>query len=999
MTYSHPAVPWCVLGVIIVLPHVHADLAGELDSALFYNADTVRASDVFEDVGMAVSYNEPDNVTCSNCQWSVRSPWTYPWQRVSPAPPSPPSKCAAVNVTADTDLPGCDIESHALASFEDCVAACCASGPCQSMLFEERSDVGGSGCTIGQPCCWLKSCAPCPQPKPGTGARSAHMSGKPSSQPSVDEVKVPPLGYRSSPALGGVSAGSVELRSDGSFRDWTIFNQGPAGSGKYGLVDDAYLGLKIGDQARILRTQPPRSTGGQGVEALEFSGSYPVTRLQVQDSAIDAYNSTVFAYSTLKPTSLKESAYPAIAFTLSVHNPTATAVNASLMLALPLGAWTDCARPGGVAQPGIDSYAACMHSCNAGANCSAWEFSGGACSHSTDVPLTAHKAGSYCGVASESGWEQANGQLFRSQRPEAQGPSMGDMTLQPVLSQGAQASYFAADDPSALWGNFSNGFPQWQATLAQSGHGAVAVTVAVPAGGRAELSIVFAWHFPDRDFSGETIGNMYTELWPNSSAVARELGSPERLASVLSDINTHHSIVAHRSNPAEVWLKDMLLNQWSHLHMLMWYKDGRLREYEAWSCDDVDSVHNDYQRHLMYLWAFPEFELNKLEAWSSFAQASDGHVYESLGYTGKHLDSPGGRVMGDTTSLFVLEMYEIVMHSGNTSYLQARWGSVKRAAAWMVQNAATLGLPRLVETTYDHFGFGKRQAVAYNAHVYLTAMSAFQRMSVMMKDSNSTQMAESALTIARAALVKPKESGGLLWNQTSKFFTAHSETSTQIFTDTLYGQMLSHSVLGEYTLPTSFLEAHLEYEWTNNQDLYGMRVLNHPVQEDSIWMNGPPTWAYLQLALGNLSDQAAFEPFKRMSENFRTRLKDMWNLRALTHTQTEGTELEHGQPREQGHYGFMLTDLFLIPLLSGQSVDMTQGKLQLDPRWKATPYVVPVMIMGCHAALTSQSQNHFELKVGFGSLKLPAGGLSVGACVYSGAVALDAGQSVQWNCS
>ena len=29
------------------------------------------------------------------------------------------------------------------------------------------------------------------------------------------------------------------------------------------------------------------------------------------------------------------------------------------------------------------------------------------------------------------------------------------------------------------------------------------------------------------------------------------------------------------------------------------YKDGRLREYEAWSCDDVDSVHNDYQRHLL----------------------------------------------------------------------------------------------------------------------------------------------------------------------------------------------------------------------------------------------------------------------------------------------------------------------------------------------------------------------------------------------------------------
>ena len=46
--------------------------------------------------------------------------------------------------------------------------------------------------------------------------------------------------------------------------------------------------------------------------------------------------------------------------------------------------------------------------------------------------------------------------------------------------------------------------------------------------------------------------------------------------------------MASPDNPTPVWLKDQLLNQWSHFHMLMWYKDGRLREYEAWSCDDVD---------------------------------------------------------------------------------------------------------------------------------------------------------------------------------------------------------------------------------------------------------------------------------------------------------------------------------------------------------------------------------------------------------------------------
>ena len=157
------------------------------------------------------------------------------------------------------------------------------------------------------------------------------------------------------------------------------------------------------------------------------------------------------------------------------------------------------------------------------------------------------------------------------------------------------------------------------------------------------LTLVFAWHFPDRDFSHEILGNMYATLWPDSAAVAAELATEAKLASVVADINAHHYAVASPDNPTPVWLKDQLLNQWSHFHMLMWYKDGRLREYEAWSCDDVDSVHNDYQRHLLYLWAYPEFELNKMEAWSTFAQDADGHVWESLGYTGRPMDAGGGR--------------------------------------------------------------------------------------------------------------------------------------------------------------------------------------------------------------------------------------------------------------------------------------------------------------------------------------------------------------------
>eukprot|EP01050_Picozoa_sp_SAG11_P024206 SAG11_NODE_5087_length_1668_cov_1.455704_2_plen_99_part_00 len=61
------------------------------------------------------------------------------------------------------------------------------------------------------------------------------------------------------------------------------------------------------------------------------------------------------------------------------------------------------------------------------------------------------------------------------------------------------------------------------------------------------------------------------------------------------------------------------------------------------------------------------------KAWSTFAQdAHDGHIWESLGYTGKPMDSGGGRYMGDTTSLYLLEMYEIYRHNGNKSFIEVR---------------------------------------------------------------------------------------------------------------------------------------------------------------------------------------------------------------------------------------------------------------------------------------------------------------------------------------
>jgi uncharacterized protein (DUF608 family) len=220
------------------------------------------------------------------------------------------------------------------------------------------------------------------------------------------------------------------------------------------------------------------------------------------------------------------------------------------------------------------------------------------------------------------------------------------------------------------------------------------------------------------------------------------------------------------------------------------------------------SVHNDYQRHLLYLWAYPEFELNKMDAWSTFAQdPKDGHIWESLGYTGRPMDQGGGRLMGDTTSLYLLEMYEIYRHNGNKTFIEHQWDSAKRAVSWMIGNAQSIksnessfGLPQKLATTYDHFGFHTHNTVAYNGHIYLTALKAVEEMAKTVDDTTTAAAASKAFALGKSKLMQPTSSGGPLWDGDKKFWRCHSDTETQIFTDTLYGQMLAHHHLQNYTV-------------------------------------------------------------------------------------------------------------------------------------------------------------------------------------------------------
>lgn len=147
----------------------------------------------------------------------------------------------------------------------------------------------------------------------------------------------PPSGMRSAVPLGGLGAGSVELRADGRFVDWNIFNNSPAITNEKVQLNDALMGLWVGGGTQettstTLRTHPP--SGLPAVKQIEYSGAFPVSRLKFTDPKIKI-QSTLYAYSEFQIRQPDRSGAPCILMSIELHNPTDQPVNAAFLFNLP----------------------------------------------------------------------------------------------------------------------------------------------------------------------------------------------------------------------------------------------------------------------------------------------------------------------------------------------------------------------------------------------------------------------------------------------------------------------------------------------------------------------------------------------------------------------------------------------------------------------------------------------------------------------------------------
>ena len=436
----------------------------------------------------------------------------------------------------------------------------------------------------------------------------------------------------------------------------------------------------------------------------------------------------------------------------------------------------------------------------------------------------------------------------------------------------------------------------------------------------------------------------------------------------------------------------------------------------------MDSIHNDYQRHLPYFWVVPEFDVSKLRQWATGQAACGGCIYEYLGSFGLGpLDVPGGRIMGDTTTLFVVEILEYWIGTGDEAMLQEFWPVVRTASDWLVKQAGPDGLPTHLVCTYDILDLDQYNHTTYNSFLYLAAMEAVVAMGTHLGDAAAVAQAQAAITVAQASMVR------LLWNSTYSYFRAYTGGDA-VMSDALYGvEVAHHHGLGLLWPTPADLVAHLAAEEKYNYDEGGLKTITGrhtpppaasgerappragiarradgpDTQDDVIWEQAGPTWSYMALALGSASSvDEALVPAMRGADKWRSKLHDAWNVAGIAAGDDWAGVGEKSLPFVTSHYGFLLVDYYLVPGLSGQQHHFGKGSasfLSFEPPFSpACPFTYPVLLPGTTGSVGCDAAGKFALSLAFGSLELPAGGLSVQGHAYAGAVSMAAGDSISW---
>lgn len=769
--------------------------------------------------------------------------------------------------------------------------------------------------------------------------------------------------------LGGIGTGSVELRPDGEFHAWQIYNTPRwAECAREAEVDDGegYTGslsfwIRTEDQGRVLlrklslRTPDDEFTyrmysACKPVESIEFEGRFPVCELAYIDDDLPV-SVRLRAIAPFVPHDAPLSGTPGFYLDFTVENRTDRPIRADLLCRC------EAEFLGGVDRinRGIRADDTLSLSAESGKNGVCLSVSGGSERHLVTADykryLREYVSYSEFGVVQESllfdflerGAIPDSDAGIPPKRSGSPLEELSDERLTELCDEIAVYPFaasirervrklnptFPADREekiaylNACYGQIER---LERRDAIPFGSGALSATVNLPPKGRDEVNFVYSWYFPDHiGIDGRYLGHFYGDRFKDAADVNRFLR--ENRAKIADRAVEFADLLFDTTMPAvypDCWS--------SHLATLVkcswWLADGKFGIWEGLGFCGFHTTDITYHASFGLLALFPELQKGQMEMGAAF-QRADGRVHHFFTPDLYHVDDGYHRV--DMNMQFVLMVARDYLWTGDFGYLSRMWGPVCKAMdSTQALDGNGDGLPdrETRRNTYDAWNFSGTPT--YIAILWLSALTAAIRLAVRMEDTDRREKWEKIREIGLSSLENK------LWNgEYYDLWMDETRRDGSLMSDQLDGEFFLRAAGIGSNLPDerirTVIRAILAHNYDPERGLINASCPDgHPTtlatykncQAEARWTGIGYAFAALCLSVG-FADEA--EDLVRNIHESQARYGLFWDHWECGH-----------------HYSRPMSSFATLDTALGLSIDREAGTMRLSPVTQ-DPLILPLI--------------------------------------------------------